>query len=70
MLAYLGEPRFAAGPRPGRGGRVTAAGICSADRLTRAATLQFSLRRERRSSNVPLADYEADTAFASVRIAF
>ncbi|MGH6994470.1 MAG: outer membrane beta-barrel protein, partial [Stellaceae bacterium] len=70
VLDYLGDPGLAAAATPGRVDRVHAAGLSLSYRPTRAATLQLSLRRERRSSNVPLADYEAATAFASVRIAF
>ncbi|MGH8746242.1 MAG: outer membrane beta-barrel protein, partial [Burkholderiales bacterium] len=70
VLDYLGDPGLAAAAAPGRVDRVRAAGLSLTYRPIRAATLQLSLRRERRSSNVPLADYEADTAFASVRIAF
>lgn len=70
VLDYLGDPGVAPGAAAGRQDRVHAAGLSLSYRPTRAATLQFSVRRERRSSNVPLADYDADTAFASVRIAF
>lgn len=70
VLDYLGDPGLAAAASSGRVDRVHAAGLELSYRPTRAATLQLRLRRERRASNVPLADYSAETAFVSARIAF
>ena len=69
-LDYLGDPGLAAAAASGRVDRVRAAGVSLSYRPTRAATLQLSARRERRTSNTPLADYLANGVFGSLRLAF
>lgn len=67
---FLGDPGLVPGQTPGRSDRVRTAGLAVSYRPTRALTLQLSAQRERRSSNTPLADYQANGVLASLRLAF
>lgn len=67
---FLGDLGLVPGSTPGRSDKVRTAGLTVSYRPGRAVTLQLAARRERRTSNTPLADYLANGVFASLRLAF
>ena len=67
---YLGDPGLVTGGTQGRIDWVRSATVAFAYRPIDNLTLQASFLRETRSSNVPNADYLANVASLSVRLAF
>lgn len=67
---FLGDPGLVPGQAPGRRDRVRTAEFDVSYRPGRVVTLAIGARRERRTSNAPLADYLASGAYVSLRLAF
>jgi exopolysaccharide biosynthesis operon protein EpsL len=67
---YLGDPGLVSGGNQGRVDQVGSATATLSYKPFQRITLQISAQRETRSSNVPNADYLANVASLSARIAF
>jgi exopolysaccharide biosynthesis operon protein EpsL len=67
---YVGDRIVAVGLAPARNDRIRGIGINGSYALIRQVLLEGVLRREERTSNLPLADYEYNLIGASVRFTF